>query len=105
MAVVLGDRSRHGLRQLIAAGDKLDAAAEEAPQGSRGGQPQLSRTGQVDAEEYEGIKFHVATIPLPADAGDAEKSLATRADRRRRERVATVFRRRQGAHRRAQEGD
>ena len=72
LAVVLDDRPAVVGGWMIAGGKKLDAALRKLAKAIEDESPELGQMIKLDAEEYEGVKFHVATIPVPPAGGAHE---------------------------------
>jgi len=72
MAVVLDNDPALVYGMMIADGDKLDAALKKLVKEVVADKPEVGQMIKLDAEEYEGIKFHVATIPVPPSGGAKE---------------------------------
>jgi hypothetical protein len=72
MAVVLGDNPSMILGTLIAAGDKLDTTFKKLIKEITTDKPELGSMIKLDAETYEGIKFHTVTLPVPPAEGAKE---------------------------------
>ena len=65
MAIVLGDDPALVFGARIAEGKKLEATLKTLKDELAKDEPKVNDIVTFDAEEYEGISFHVAKIPLP----------------------------------------
>ena len=72
MAIVLDDKPVAVVGARIAEGAKLEATIKKLVKELAKDSPQIGELIKFDAEKYEGVNFHVATIPVPAE-GDATK--------------------------------
>lgn len=72
VAVVLDEHPAVVGGWMIADGKKLDAALRKLAKAVEEESPELGQMIKLDAEEYEGIKFDVATVPVP-ESGDARE--------------------------------
>jgi hypothetical protein len=72
MAVVLGDEPAAIGGWMIAGGKKLDGTLKKLAKEIESESPELGQMIKLNAEEYEGIKFHVATVPVPPAGGARE---------------------------------
>jgi hypothetical protein len=65
MAVVLEDGPAIVFGARIAAGEKLEGTIKKLVKEIAKDDPKVEEIIKFDAEKYEGVKFHVAKIPLP----------------------------------------
>ena len=65
MSVVLDDGPVVVAGVRIAEGAKLEGALKKLVKEIANDEPQLNEIIKLDAEKYEGVNFHVATIPIP----------------------------------------
>ncbi len=72
MAILLDDKPVAVVGARIAEGAKLEATIKKLVKELAKDSPQIADLIKFDAEKYEGVNFHVATIPVPAE-GDATK--------------------------------
>jgi hypothetical protein len=72
LAVVLADQPAVVGGWMIAGGKKLDAALRKLAKAVEDENAELGQMIKLDAEEHEGVKFHVATIPVPPTGGASE---------------------------------
>ena len=66
MAIVLQDGPAVVAGSLIAEGNKLDATFKKLIKELSSEKPELSEYLKLNADSYEGIKFHIAKIPVPS---------------------------------------
>ena len=59
---------------MIAEGKKLESALQKLAKEVENESPDLAQMIKLDAEEYEGIKFDEATVPVPPAGGAAKSS-------------------------------
>ena len=72
LAVVLEDHPAVIGGWMIAGGKRLDAALRKLAKAIGDENAELGQMVKLDAEELDGIKFHVATIPVPPSDGGRE---------------------------------
>ena len=65
MAIVLDDGPAVVVGARIAEGAKLESTLKKLVKELADDEPKLEEIIKFDAEKYEGVNFHVATIPLP----------------------------------------
>ena len=65
VAVVLGDAPAIVLGARIADGEKLESTLKKLVHELAKDDPKVDELVKLDAEKYEGVNFHVATIPVP----------------------------------------
>ncbi len=72
IAVLLGDHPAVIGGAMIADGKKLKSALHKLAKEVQSESPDLAQMIKLDAEEYEGIKFDEATVPVPPAGGARE---------------------------------
>ena len=72
LAVVLEDNPAMIAGWAIAAGEKLDTTFKKLAKEIISDKPELGSMIKLNAETYEDVKFHVATIPVPPAGGAKE---------------------------------
>ena len=65
MSVVLDDGRVLVAGMRIAEGAKLESALKKLVKGIAADEPKVAEIVKLDAEKYEGVSFHVVTIPVP----------------------------------------
>jgi hypothetical protein len=74
LSIVLGAKSATLVgATAIVGGDKLDKALHDLAAVAKTKQPELAKGIKLDVEKAAGVRFHVVSLPIPADAENRDK--------------------------------